>query len=368
VGQGVRKGMGAESLIMPKRIAAGLASFGMSGKVFHAPLLSHHERFALRRIVERRGDEAKSLYPDAIVSRSTEDLIADPGIDLIVVNVPDKVHYELAKRCLEADKHVVIEKPMTQTVEQARELIELAARRKKMLTVFQNRRWDGDFMTVKKVVHSKALGRLVEFESHYDRYRNFIQKDTWKERSAESGGILTNLGSHMIDQALVLFGMPGSVTAEFRIVRTGGEVDDWYNICLQYDELTVILRASYLVKEPGPRYILHGTEGTFHKYGLDPQEEALKKGIDPGTPGWGSESMEWFGTMVTEKGGITKSVRLQTLPGNYSAFYDAVADCIENRGEPPVRPIEAANVIRVIEAAQESHRRRATINLQDFKP
>ena len=356
--------MGAEGLTMEKRIAVGIAAFGMSGKVFHAPLLSHHERFDLRRIVERSGNDAPSLYPNALVSRSTDELINDREIDLVVVNVPDKDHYELARRCLEADKHVVLEKPMTQTVQQAMELIDLAGRRRKMLTVFQNRRWDGDFMTVCKVVRSKSLGRLVEFESHYDRYRNFIQRDSWKEQSADGAGIVTNLGSHMIDQALVLFGMPGAVTAHLRVVRSSGDVDDWYDIRLHYDNHTVLLRASYLVKEPGPRYILHGTEGTFSKYGLDPQEESLKKGVVPGSPGWGMESMEWFGTMVTEKSGITKSVKLQTLPGNYSAFYDAVADCIENRGEPPVRPIEAANVIRIIEAVHESHRRRMTIDMR----
>lgn len=352
---------------MENRIAAGLASFGMSGKVFHAPLVSHHPRFELRHIVQRRGDDARDLYPGVLVSRSIDDLVNSSDIGLVIVNVPDRFHYELAKRCLEAGKHVILEKPMTQTVAQAEELIEIAARQKKMLTVFQNRRWDGDFMTVCKVVRSNALGRLVEFESHYDRYRNFIQPDTWKERSEEGTGILTNLGSHMIDQALVLFGMPGAVTAHLRIVRTGGEVDDWYDIRLHYDELTVLLRASYLVKEPGPRYVLHGTKGTFVKYGLDPQEEALKNGADPTTPGWGTESVEWFGTMVTENGGVTKNAKLQTLPGNYSAFYNGVADCLENGFQPPVRPIEAANVIRVIEAAQESSSRRTTIEMNSRK-
>jgi scyllo-inositol 2-dehydrogenase (NADP+) len=355
--------MGAEGLVLEKKIVVGIASFGMSGRIFHAPLLTHHDNFTLKRIVQRSGDDAKSLYPGAIVSSSTDELLNDPEIDLIVVNTPDRTHYDLAKRCLEAGKHVILEKPMTQTVAQAEELIEFAGRQQRMLTVFQNRRWDGDFMTVCKVVRSNALGRLVEFESHYDRYRNFIQPNTWKERSEEGAGILTNLGSHMIDQALVLFGIPGAVTAHLRIVRTGGEVDDWYDIRLHYDQLTVLLRASYLVKEPGPRYILHGTKGTFFKYGLDPQEEALKQGIDPQAPEWGTESVEWYGTMVTEKDGVTKSSKLQTLPGNYSAFYDGVADCLENGAQPPVKPMEAATVVRTIEAVQESSRRRITIEL-----
>ena len=349
---------------MESRIKVGIAAFGMSGKVFHAPLISHHNRFVLRRIVQRSGDDARALYPDVLLSRSTDDLVADAEIDLVVVNVPDRFHHDLAKQCLEAGKHVVIEKPITQTIAQAEELIGLAARKQRMLTVFQSRRWDGDFMTVCKVVKSKVLGRLVEFESHYDRYRNFIQPNTWKERSEEGAGILSNLGSHMIDQALLLFGMPGAVTGHLRIVRTGGEVDDWYDIRLHYDGLTALLRASYLVKEPGPRYFLHGTDGSFCKYGLDPQEEDLKKGIDPHSPGWGIESMEWFGTLATEKSGITQHAKLQTLPGNYSAFYDGVADCLQKGTQPPVEPEEAVNVIRVIDAVKQSNGERKTIELR----
>jgi scyllo-inositol 2-dehydrogenase (NADP+) len=349
---------------MMKKIVAGIASFGMSGKVFHAPLLSHHAGFRLKRIIQRTGDDASRAYPDVSVSRSIDDLLNDPEIELVVMNTPDKTHYDLVKQCLEADKHVVVEKPMTQTFAQAEDLIAFAARKKRMLTVFHNRRWDGDFMTVCKVVRSNALGRLVELESHYDRYRNFIQANTWKERSEEGAGILSNLGSHMIDQALVLFGMPEAVTAHLRIVRTGGEVEDWYDIRLHYDGFTALLRSSYLVKEPGPRYILHGTNGTFFKYGLDPQEEALKLGIDPRIPEWGTESVEWFGTLVTEKDGVTQRVKLQTLPGNYMAFYDGVEHCIRKGIEPPVKPVDAANVIRIIEAARESNRDQTTIKIQ----
>jgi predicted dehydrogenase len=352
-----------ESGIM-KQVVVGIASYGMSGQVFHAPLLSHHAGFRLKRIIQRTGDDAKQAYPDVSVSRSIEDLLNDPEIELVVMNTPDKTHYDLAKQCLEAGKHVVVEKPMTQTVAQAEDLIELAARQQRMLTVFHNRRWDGDFLTVCKVVRSNVLGRLVEFESHYDRYRNFIQPNTWKERSKDGAGIVFNLGSHMIDQALVLFGMPDAVTAHLRIVRPGGDVDDWYDIRLHYAGLTALLRASYLVKEPGPRYILHGSNGTFFKYGLDPQEEGLKRGMDPQSPGWGVESIEWFGTLVTEKDGVTQNVKLQTLPGNYNAFYDGVVDCLRKGTEPPVKPVEAANVIRIVEAAQRSNRQRATIEVR----
>lgn len=350
-----------------KKIVAGIASYGMSGKIFHAPLLTHHPGFQLKRIIQRSGDDATQAYPDVSVSRSIDDLLNDADIELVVVNTPDKTHYELAKRCLEAGKHVVLEKPMTQTVAQAMELIALATGRQRMLTVFHNRRWDGDFLTVCKVLKSNVLGHLVEFESHYDRYRNFIQRDTWKERSEEGAGILFNLGSHMIDQALVLFGMPEAVTAHLRILRAGGEVDDWYDIRLHYAGCTALLRASYLVKEHGPRYILHGTNGTFTKFGLDGQEEKLKQGDDPRSSGWGADSVEWFGTLVTEKAGVTQKVRLQTLPGNYSAFYDGVYSSIAGGVKPPVEPEEAANVIRIIEAVRESSNQKRTIELTGTK-
>jgi scyllo-inositol 2-dehydrogenase (NADP+) len=345
------------------KIVVGVASFGMSGRIFHSPLLSFHEKFHLKRIVQRSGDDAQSLYPDAIVSKSTDDLLRDDEIELIVVNTPDATHYELAKKCLEAEKHVVVEKPMTLSVAEAEDLIALARRMNKVLTVFQNRRWDGDFLTVQRVVRDGALGRLVEFESHFDRYRNFIQDGTWKEKSAAGTGILCNLGSHMIDQALVLFGMPQAVTAHLRIVRSGGEVDDWYDVRLHYETLSVLLRASYLVKEHGPRYILHGTNGSFVKYGLDPQEEALKAGKIPGSPGWGTEGKEWWGMLSTEKDGESRKSIIETLPGNYSAFYDNVWSCIAEGSKPAVTPEEGANVIRIIEAARRSHLEKKTIEV-----
>jgi scyllo-inositol 2-dehydrogenase (NADP+) len=345
------------------RIIVGVASFGMSGKIFHAPLLTFHEKYHLKRIIQRSGNDAQSLYPETLVSRSIEDLLRDEELGLIVVNTPDSTHYELTKKCLERGKHVVVEKPMTMTVAEAEDLIALAQRKNKVLTVFQNRRWDGDFLTVQKVLRDGSLGRLVEFESHYDRYRNYIQPGTWKEKSADGAGILYNLGSHMIDQALVLFGMPEAVTAHLRIVRTAGEVDDWYDVRLHYNALSVLLRASYLVKEHGPRYILHGTHGSFIKFGLDPQEEDLKAGRDPRIPGWGIQGKEWWGMLSIEKDGKTMKHTVETLPGNYSAFYDNVYSSIVEGDKPAVPPEEGANVIRVIEAARRSNRERKTIEL-----
>jgi predicted dehydrogenase len=351
---------------MPEKIGVGLTAFGMSGKVFHAPLISHHENFRLARIVERSTNEAATRYSEVPISRSIDELLADRNVDLVVVNTPDRTHHEIAKRCLEAGKHVIVEKPFTQTVEQGDELIQLAKTCGKALTVFHNRRWDGDFLTVRQVVERKLLGRLIDFESHYDRYRNFIQSGTWKEQLDSGSGLLYNLGSHMIDQALVLFGVPVAVTAHIKIMRTGGEVDDWYDVRLHYDEVNVVVKSSYLVREPGPRYVLHGTLGSFVKYGLDPQEEALKQGLAPGSPGWGKEPQEWWGLINTEIDGVPKRATVETKPGNYSAFYDSVYNRITAGTPLAVTPQEALNVIRVIEAAKRSDQTKQTVFLGRF--
>ncbi len=351
---------------MPEKIGVGLASFGMSGKVFHAPLVAHHENFRLARIVERSSNEASLRCPDVPISRSIDNLLNDSEVDLVVVNTPDRTHFELVKRCLESGKHVIVEKPFTHTVDQGDELIRLARKAGKMLTVFHNRRWDGDFLTVCQIVERKFLGRLVDFESHYDRYRNSIQNGTWKEQRDSGSGLLYNLGSHMIDQALVLFGVPVAVTAHIKTMRTGGEVDDWYDVRLHYDEVNVVVKSSYLVREPGPRYVLHGTIGSFVKYGTDPQEEALKQGLAPGGPDWGKEPQEWWGLINTEIDDMPKRATVETKRGNYSAFYDNVFNHITAGTPLAVTPQEALNVVRVIEAAKRSDQTKRTVFLGRF--
>jgi scyllo-inositol 2-dehydrogenase (NADP+) len=346
---------------MGRSIVVGITSFGMSGRIFHAPLLTHHKNFEIKRIVERSRDEARFIYPDVLISRSLENLLQDDEIELVVVNTPDAAHMETATKCLEAGKHVVVEKPFTQTAEQGVTLLCLAQRKGKVLSVFHNRRWDGDFLTVRKIVEKHMLGRLVEYEAHFDRYKNFIQTDSWKERASEGTGVLFNLGSHLIDQALVLFGMPEAVTGHLKIIRNGGEVDDWFEIRLHYSGVNVLLKSSLLVKEPGPRYLLHGTQGSFLKWGLDPQEEALKQGKNPNDPEWGREAEKWWGTLNVEHEGIFSKTQLETLPGNYSAFYDNLYDSIVHGKELAVKPEEALNVIRIIEAVKESSSVRKTI-------
>lgn len=335
-------------------IRTGIASYGMSGLVFHAPLLHVSPGFEIVKIVERSNKGSKERYPYVAIVRSFEDLLQDEEIELIIVNTPDATHYEYCKMAIEAAKHVIVEKPFTIKFEEAAELVELAKRKKRLLSVFQNRRWDGDFLTAKKVVQEKLLGRLVSFESHFDRYRNFIQPNTWKEEPNAGAEIVYNLGAHMIDQAYDLFGMPNNVSADIGIQRTGGKVDDFYNLVLRYDNLHVSLKSSYMVREEGPRYILHGTEGSFLKWGLDPQEEALKAGRYPNEPNWGAESKKYWGKLNTEFNGLHYTGRIETISGNYLSYYNNIYEAIRNNGELIVKPEQSLDLMKIIEGSIES--------------
>ena len=348
---------------MGRKIITGLASFGMSGKVFHGPLLTAHPGFQLKTIVERSKNEAQKIYPAVRISRAFDDLLSDPEIELVIINTPDHTHTELTHKALEAGKNVIVEKPFTLKASEGEDLLNFAIRKGKMLSVFQNRRWDGDFLTVKNIVKNETLGRLVEYEAHFDRFRNYIQPNTWKEDASTGTGTLYNLGSHLIDQALVLFGMPEAVSADIRTLRTDGTVDDFFEVILHYNNLRVALKASYLVKEPGPRYALHGTQGSFLKYGLDPQEDALKAGQLPNEAGWGTEPESKWGILNTQKDGLHYLGKIETIAGNYLAFYDNIYDVLVNKKELAVKPEEAVNVINIIEAAFESNKMRKVVEL-----
>ncbi|MCB0608347.1 MAG: Gfo/Idh/MocA family oxidoreductase [Lewinella sp.] len=348
---------------MPKKIKTGLCSYGMSGLVFHGPLLRIHPGFEVTHVLERTKNHSAALYGREVIVRDFNDLISDRALDLIVVNTPDHTHYEMAKAALNAGKHVVVEKPFVQEAAQAEELIALAKQKGLVLTIFQNRRWDSDFLTVRRVIDNGFLGRLVEFESHYDRYRNFIQPGTWKESAENGAGIVYNLGSHLIDQALCLFGKPAGVYADLRIVRTDGEVQDFFDIDLIYPDVKVKLKSSYLVRESGPRFILHGTEGSFLKWGLDPQEDELKKGTLPNAPGWGAEPEAEWGLLNTTLGGLHLKGRVETVPGNYPAFYANLYDVLTAGADLAVKPGEALLAMQVIGAVFESAEKGGNISL-----
>ncbi len=342
-------------------IEVGIAAFGMSGSVFHAPLLSTHPDFYLSTIVERHREDSLAKYPKCHILRSFEEMIQRNSIDMVVVNTPDRTHFDYVKMALEAGKHVVVEKPFTITAQEAEKLTALAKTTGKMLSVFQNRRWDNDFLTVRRILDQKLLGRLVSYEVNYDRFRPEITPNTWKENATDSEGLLYGLGSHLIDQAMLLFGDPSWVFADLRVLRSGGEVDDSIEIHLGYDNLKVILRSSYLVASPGPHFALHGTAGSFIKYGMDPQEEALKEGGLPNEEGWGVEDDNLGGTLLTRIDGLQIAGRITSVPGNYLGFYDNISSVLQQKGTLAVTADQVTRVMQVIEACQTSSRDRCIV-------
>ncbi len=343
-------------------IQTGLVSFGMSSQVFHGPLLDTHPGFHIKSVLERTTNRSSDKYPHIQVVRSLDELLKDDELELIIVNATNDTHFSFSKKALEADKHVVVEKPFTNTVEQGQELMKLAKEKKLVLSVFQNRRWDSDFLTIKKVVENKWCGRLVEFIGSFDRYRNYIQENTWKEKTGPGSGLLYNLGPHLIDQAIILFGETDAIHGDIRIVRTGGIVDDYFEVTLYYPDFKAQLHSSYLVREPNPRFILNGTEGSFMKYGLDIQEANMKAGMIPGIEGWGEEPEDTWGTLNATIDGLDFNGQIQSVPGNYLGFYDNIFEVIRNGAALEVTPEQALMNINAIELALESSRRKVVLD------
>jgi len=344
-----------------KKIRTALLSYGMSGEVFHGPLLQAHNGFEIVRVFQRN-PKKQAVHPYSVTT-DVNDILSDPSVELVIVNTPNESHFDYASRALKAGKHVVVEKPFTVTTREADELIALAGKNGKLLSVFQNRRWDADFLTVQKVLAEGLLGKLVECEIHYDRYRNYIEANTWKEVATPGTGILYNLGSHLLDQALVLFGMPRYIDARIGTQRPGGEVDDFFDIRMEYDGFFAILKSSYLVREQGPRFILHGTEGSFLKSGIDPQEQALKDKKVPGSAGWGAEPKELWGKLNTTLNGKPFEGPYETVHGNYLSFYDNIHGALREGRALAVTAEQARNVIRLIEACQESTKGRCAVKI-----
>ena len=348
---------------MADQISVGLIGYGMAGRTFHAPVIQSVPQLRLKKVVERHADEARKRYPWVEVVPDATALLQDEEIKLVVIATPNASHFDLARQSLQANKHVVVEKPFTTTSGQAQELIDLARRQNKVISVNHNRRWDGDFQTVKKLLEGRLLGRLVEYESHYNRFRNHARPNAWREEDGEGavGGILFDLGSHLIDQAQVLFGVPQMITADIRVQREFAKVNDNFELILHYDDLKVTLKAGMLVREQSPRFILHGTEGSFVKSGFDPQEEALKRGLTPSDANWGDEPRERWGTLITQVGGLELEGQVKTIAGCYQSFYQNIADVIGGRAELAVKPEEARRTIRIIELAIESSEQKRTL-------
>ncbi|KAA0989494.1 Gfo/Idh/MocA family oxidoreductase [Dyadobacter aurulentus] len=341
-----------------KILNVGLIGFGLSGRYFHAPFLSTNPGFKIKTVVERTKNDAQAFDPEIGNARSVDELLSDQSIDLVFICTPNDTHFPYAMDALENGKHVVIEKPFAATEEEAKQLFALAEKKGLILTAYQNRRWDSDFLTLKKLLAEGKLGDIVEYESRYDRFREVVPTESWKEKPVPVGGNLYNLGPHLIDQALVLFGEPETVTADVRAVRPNSEIDDYFDIRLGYKDKLVIVKSSLMVYENQLRYVLHGTKGSFIKGGLDPQEETLRKDILPNTEPWGVEPESRWGKLYTENfSGVIKSEA-----GDYASFYQNVYDAIVGNAELAVKPEEILRTTRVIDLAMRSSAEKKVLN------
>ena len=345
-------------------IDVGLIGFGLAGRSFHAPVIRAVPGLRLAAISQRSGDEAAKLYPDARIVRSVEELLAMPEIRLIVVATPNDTHHPIAQQCLAAGRDVVVDKPLAPTLEEALDLVEFARERGCLLTVYQNRRYDGDFQAVQQLVASGRLGRIVRFESNYDRFRPQIKANAWRERSGPGTGILFDLAPHLIDHALVLFGLPEAVTADIRVERDNAIADDSFDLTLHYaGSLRALLRATMLAPVTRPRFILHGTNGAYVKHAFDVQEPKLRAGRIPWneTPSEAElEENSGVLTLVNAEGTWTKRL-VPPAPSDYRTYYANVRDFLLGTAMLAVTPQHALNVMRVLELARESSARRCTI-------
>lgn len=330
-------------------LKVGLVGFGKVAETFHAPLVSVEPQLHLSYVVERHGARSQELYPQVESLQSLEALL-EKDVDLVVVLTPNETHYPLARQALLAEKHVLLDKPMTLTSGEADALIALADERNKILSVFHNRRWDSDFLTLKKLLEDKTLGRLVAVESRFDRFRPQL-KGGWREENQAGAGVLYDLGSHLIDQSLQLFGTPQALFANLRKERKEAQAWDGFHLLLDYGELKVSLHCSCLAaEEPKLRFRARGTQGAWTKYGLDPQEAALQNGQLPQGTEWGREPSDAWGELSLDK--VTK---LPSEAGDYPAFYRQLAQAIRQGTAPPVLAPQAREVIRMIELCQRSH-------------
>ncbi|MEQ1798572.1 MAG: Gfo/Idh/MocA family oxidoreductase [Lacibacter sp.] len=344
-------------------INTAICSFGMSGWVFHAPFISTHPGFRFYAVWERSKNLAQEKYPDVKVYRTLDEMLADQSVELVVVNTPNATHYDYTKKALLAGKHVICEKPFTVTVVQAEELIQLAAKQNKQLSVFQNRRYDSDYRTIKKVLEEKLLGDVVEAEFHFDRYKEELSPKLHKETPAPGTGSLYDLGSHLIDQTLQLFGMPQAVFADIAAMRPISQVDDYFELLLYYPSSRVRIKASYQVREALPGYVIHGSKGTFIKPKTDMQEAQLQAGMLPTADGYGTEPESEKGLLHTEINGKVIKEYIPSLKGNYTDYYEGIYQAIRNNQPLPVTAEDGMKVIKIIEAAFQSSKERRVIDL-----
>lgn len=333
-------------------IRAGVIGYGLAGRVFHAPLIAATEGIELAAIVSSRSAELAAAWPDVAVLADPQELFADPAIDLVVVATPNESHFDLAARALAAGKHVVIDKPFALTAAEARTLI--AEARGRLLTVFHNRRWDGDFLTLKKLLHDGTLGTVAYMESRFDLWRPRVQ-DRWRERAGPASGTWYDLGAHLVDQALQLFGDPIAITADLAGRRDGAQTTDYFHVVLRYASTRVVVAGNSLAPT-AERFRVHGTGASFIKCGLDPQQGDLAAGRSPHDPAYGRERDP---ARLVLPGGAEHDVLVE--PGRYGAFYGNVRDALHGVAPLAVTASQALAVMELIEAGEDSARRHSEV-------
>ena len=346
------------SSLPPKRVL--LVGYGLAGAVFHAPLIAATDGLVIAGIVtSQHQEQARQAFPLATIFATFDDaMLVHDTFDVAVIATPNRWHYPQALAALQARLSVVVDKPLAPTAREAEHLIAVSQQLGVDLTCFQNRRWDGDFQTIQHIVNTNLIGQITRFESHFDRWRPAPKANAWRESRdpLDAGGLLFDLGAHLIDQAVLLFGRPATVYAEQRTLRPGAQVDDDTFVALTYAQsyLSVHLYMSALARISTPRFALQGLRGGYIKYGLDPQEADLQAGKRPGNPGWGQDPQARWGHLLTDVSDATIDGQLQTFTGDYESFYRDLYQALTNGGSIPVDPADSAYVLHLIEAAQQS--------------
>ncbi|MEM6159405.1 oxidoreductase [Erwinia sp. P6884] len=346
---------------MSDKIRTGLIGYGFASKTFHAPLIAGTAGLELAAVSSSDAAKVQADWPSLQVVSDPQALLDDPSIQLIVIPTPNDTHFPLAKAALNAGKHVVVDKPFTVTLSQAHELDALAKQKGLLLSVFHNRRWDSDFLTLKALLKEGTLGEVRYFESHFDRFRPEV-RNRWREQKGAGSGIWYDLGPHLVDQALQLFGSPVAINVDLAELRTGAQTTDYFHAVLTYPQRRVVLHGSMLVAAESARYQVHGTRGSYVKYGLDPQEDNLKSGARPPQEDWGYDMRD--GVLTLADGDMMAEETLLTIPGNYPAYYAAIRDAISGDGANPVSAEEAIQVMELIELGLQSAAKRQTLSLK----
>lgn len=348
-----------------KKYKVGLIGFSIGGYVFHAPFIANNSDLALYKVTARKEEQQKMLaerYPQAIGVLTADDIIHDPEVDIVAIATSNDVHFSLAKQALEAGKHVVVEKPFTNTSAEADELIALAKANGLLLSVHHNARFHSDYKTVKRLLQEERLGRVVSYEARYDRFRNFLRPGAWREESGPGSGIHYDLGAHLIDQTLQLFGHPEAVFADLRVQRDGAKAIDDFEYILSYPRLKVILRGQMLAKEATPRFAIYGMNGSFVKKGVDPQENLLRAGIRPeNDPSWGVEPADIQGSLSLFIDGQDEHEYVPSEIGSGQDFYANIVATLNNEAELFIKPEQARDVIRILELGDISWNEQRTV-------